>query len=210
MASKRKLDPFPYPNEIYPSDWFRRLEVSDLFPESPEKPIEMDLGCGDGGFLFQMAREYPERNFLGVERLLGRVRKIWRGAINHELENVRVLRVDSNYGIEYMLPLEFATRIHFLCPDPWPKAKHADRRQMCRIPFLKQLHSLLIPGGELLFKTDHPEYYDEALEVVQSGEVDFFTHEEWPEDAFFYPQTDFERQWLAQGKTMQGIRLRKG
>ena len=208
MASRRINDPFPYPNEVFPDDWFKPLEVADLFPETADRDLEIDLGCGDGSFLFAMAEQFPERNFLAIERLLGRVRKIWRGAETRGLTNVRVLRCDSNYAVKYLLPSAMASRIHFLCPDPWPKGKHAARRQMCQTPFLKELHRVLTENGELIFKTDHTEYYEEALEVVRSSECDFFNELPWPDGDFFYPQTDFERQWLAQGKTMDAIRLR--
>lgn len=200
-----KTEPFPFPNEFYPSDWFARADRSDLFED--DRPIELDLGCGDGSFLVRMAERFPERNFLGVERLLGRVRKDCRKAERAGLDNVRVLRADSNYAVEWLLPRGFASRIHFLCPDPWPKKKHASRRQMCRLDFLRHLHSLLEVGGELLFKTDSPEYFTEALEVQE--ECDFFEKEEWTDDSFFYAQTDFEEQWLGEGRTMRRLRLRK-
>ena len=142
-----KVEPFPSYNDLYPEDWFTRLDRCDLF--SGDKPIELDLGCGDGSFLIRMAEQFPERNFLGVERLLGRVRKVSRKAIRAGLENVRVLRADSNYSANWLLPTGFASRIHFLCPDPWPKKKHAARRQMCQMSFLKALHGLLEEGGEV-------------------------------------------------------------
>lgn len=195
---------FPFSHEIYPDDWFTALNLQDAFGN--DHPVELDLGCGDGSFLVQMAEEFPERNFLGVERLLGRVRKVCRKADRLGLENVRLIRIDSNYAIHWLLPRESFSRIHFLCPDPWPKKKHARRRQMCQMPFLKHLHSLLKPEGELLFKTDSPEYYAEALEVQQA--CDFFQEREWQAD-IFYPQTDFEVQWLEQGRSMHRLRLAK-
>ena len=73
-----KVENFPFPNELYPEDWFIRLGREDLFPG--DAPIELDLGCGDGSFLMRMARHFPKKNFLGVERLLGRVRKVSRYA----------------------------------------------------------------------------------------------------------------------------------
>ncbi len=199
-------EPFPFPNEIYPDDWFERLDAASLF--SDNNPIELDIGCGDGSFLIRMGEQFPDRNFIGVERLLGRVRKVSRKSVRTGLSNVRILRIDTKFGVKRLLPLAGASRIHFLCPDPWPKKKHASRRQMCQLEFLRDLHSLLLPKGELLFKTDSPEYFEEALEVQTS--CDFFSEEEWPEDAFPYPQTDFEEQWLAEGRTMHRMRLIKG
>lgn len=200
-----KVEPFPFPNEIYPDNWFARLSRADLFVD--EGPIELDLGCGDGSFLARMAEQFPERNFLGVERLLGRVRKVSRKSVKSDLKNVRVLRLDSNYAIEWLLPKGFASRIHFLCPDPWPKKKHAARRQMCRISFLSALHDLLEPDGELLFVTDSEPYFAESVETLER--IPFFERVPWNEDDFFYAKTDFEEQWLAEGRTMHRMRLRK-
>jgi len=200
-----KDEPFPFPNEIYPDNWFERLDAAALF--SNDHPIELDIGCGDGSFLMRMGEHFPDRNFIGVERLLGRVRKVSRKSVRFGLENVRILRIDTKFGVKRLLPLEGAARIHFLCPDPWPKKKHASRRQMCQLDFLRDLHSLLAPGGELLFKTDSPEYFEEAVEV--QTDCDFFREEEWTDESFYYPQTDFEEQWLAEGRTMHRMRLLK-
>jgi len=201
-----KEEPFPLPHEIFPEEWFARLERTDLFPD--DRPLELDLGCGDGSFLVRLAEHHPERDFLGVERLLGRVRKVSRKIDRAGLDNARVLRVDSNYAVHRLLPRDAFRRIHFLCPDPWPKKKHARRRQMCQVPFLEALHGLLEDEGELLFKTDSPAYYDEAAEVLETR--DFFRRIEWRDDDFFYPLSDFEEQWLDEGRTIRGMRLRKG
>lgn len=201
----KKDEPFPFPHEIYPENWFSRLGREELFEN--ENPVELDLGCGDGSFLIRIAEEMRNRNFLGVERLLGRVRKVSRKASRAGLENARVLRADSNYAVNWLLPRSAFQRIHFLCPDPWPKKKHARRRQMCQLPFLKALHGLLEEDGELLFMTDDLPYYEESLETRES--CDFFAREPWEEGDFFYPKTDFEEQWLAEGKTMNRLRLRK-
>ena len=65
---------------------------------------------------------------------------------------------------------------------------------------------MLESGGEFLFKTDHPEYFEESMlalrDCAQLRQVD------WPEDAFPYPQTDFERLWRGQGKAIQRARFR--
>lgn len=201
----KKAEPFPFPHELYPENWFSRLSREELFENG--NPIELDLGCGDGSFLARIAGEYPDHNFLGVERLLGRVRKVSRKASLAQLENVRVLRGDSNYAVNWLLPHSSFHRIHFLCPDPWPKKKHARRRQMCQLPFLRALHGLLESDGELLFMTDDVPYYEESLEVQET--CPFFAREPWAEGDFFYPKTDFEEQWLAEGKKMNRIRLRK-
>ena len=201
--------PFSFPHEIYPADWFSNLNLQEVF--SNDRPVELDLGCGDGSFLVQIAEKFPDRNFIGVERLLGRVRKVCRKVDRLALENVRLIRIDSNYAMEWLLPAGSFSRIHFLCPDPWPKKKHARRRQMCQLPFLRNLHSLLELEGELIFKTDSPDYFAEASEIQES--CSFFEEKEWlnsKKEESFYPLTDFEIHWLEQGRSMHAMRLKKG
>lgn len=202
-----KAEPFPLPHEWFPSEWFAEARAEDIFPAGA-RPLELDLGCGDGSFLLRMAERFPERDFLGVERLLGRIRKVSRGAAREGLANVRVLRADSNYATRWLLPKGAFSRIHFLCPDPWPKKKHARRRQMCQPSFLAALHGLLGEDGELLFMTDAEAYCAEVCEVLPG--IPFFERLPWEPDDFFYPKTDFEEQWLAEGRSMHRLRLRAG
>jgi tRNA (guanine-N7-)-methyltransferase len=190
--------------EFVPGDYFRQLERGELCREG--RPLEVDLGCGDGSFLMDLAQEYPERDFLGVERLLGRVRKVCKKITRRRLENARILRLDSKYVVEWLLPRESISRLHLLCPDPWPKVKH-HRRRLVQVDFLEAVRSVLVPNGEFLFMTDHEEYFRWA--VARVAEFGKFEVIEWDEESFFYPKTDFQRQWEAEGKVMWRLRCRK-
>lgn len=190
--------------EFVPAHYFRRLGRRELGPE--ERPLEVDLGCGDGTFLREMAAAFPEREFLGVERLLGRVRKVCRRITRGGLPNARVLRLDSRYCVEWLLPVASVSRLHLLCPDPWPKVRH-HRRRLVQVEFLAAVRRVLEPGGEFLFMTDHAGYFDWACaEVAAFGALERL---EWHEDSFFYPKTDFQMQWEAEGKPMHRMRCRR-
>lgn len=191
----------PMAGEMVPAHYFRQLDPAELC--RPGRPLEIDLGCGDGSFLLGMAEHHPERDFLGVERLLGRVRKVCRKLTRRGLDNARVLRLDSKYLVEWLLPPGSVSRIHLLCPDPWPKARH-HRRRLVQVGFLEAVSRALAPDGEFLFMTDHPEYHEWALERVK--EFGGFTLLPWQEDSFFYPKTDFQLQWEAEGKSMMRLR----
>jgi len=207
VVSTQPYNVLPRPamaGELVPADYFRRLEHAELCGDG--RPLEVDLGCGDGAFLLAMARQFPERDFLGVERLLGRVRKVCKKLTRNELSNGRVLRLESRYTVEWLLPEASLARLHLLCPDPWPKVRH-HRRRLVQVEFVAAVRRALVPGGEFLFMTDHEEYFAWAGEqVAASGGFELL---EWPENAFFYPKTDFQRQWEAEGKTMWRLRYRK-
>jgi tRNA (guanine-N7-)-methyltransferase len=198
--------PLPPPAIFVPSDYFRVLEKHEIFPDA-ETPLEVDLGCGDGSFLAAIAAHYPGRNFLGVERLLGRIEKTSRRIRDGGLSNARVLRLESSYTLAWLLPSASVSRLHLLCPDPWPKKKHHKRRMFHDQEFLGGLARILEAGGEFLLKSDDFPYFEDAVEVMDGQSK--FTRLDWPEHAFFYPQTAFERQWLAQGKTLHRARWQR-
>jgi tRNA (guanine-N7-)-methyltransferase len=201
------LDILPRPamqGEFVPPDYFKRLEISEL--PCGDAPLEVDLGCGDGSFLIGMAREFPERRFLGVERLLGRVRKVCRKITRESLPNANVLRLESRYAVEWLLPHNSVSRLHLLCPDPWPKFKH-HRRRILQPEFLQAVHDVLVPGGEFLFMTDHEEYHEWAKERFDA--FPGFERLPWEDGDFFYPKTDFQQLWESLGKSMYRTRCRK-
>src|SRR3954466_13842046 len=87
-----------------------RLDLSKLFPVA--QPLEVELGSGDGSFLAAYASRLPQHNFIGVERLLGRIRKLERKARRHGLTNIRGVRIESSYFLEYLLPRHSVTALH--------------------------------------------------------------------------------------------------
>ena len=127
------------PSPIFvPADYFREVRLEEIFAR-PERPLEVDLGCGDGSFLVEMAAAHPERNFLGVERLFGRVGKTAKRIALRGLTNARVLRLESTYALAWLLPAASVSRLHLLCPDPWPKKGHHRRRLFNDAEFLDGL-----------------------------------------------------------------------
>lgn len=189
--------------EFVPSNFFQRLDLADLFPRAA--PLEVDIGCGEGAFLFAMAAEHPERNFLGIERLVGRVSTVCRVAAHRRLENIRVMRVESAYVLTHLLPLESVAVAHVLFPDPWPKRYHHPRR-LIQAEFMQSLHGVLAPGAELRAKTDDLPYFQWMEKVF--AQAPGFERIDWPGD-LAYPVTNFERRFLAKGLPIYRARLRK-
>lgn len=185
-----------------PKDFFQLHSVAAIFGSG--ESCEVDLGCGDGGFLLQMAAHYPERRFLGVERLLGRVRKVCRDSTRQQLDNIKVLRLESRYFLEWFIAPGSISRLHYLFPDPWPKEKHHKNR-LVQDSFVPVLHRALAENGEILFKTDHDGYYQWVCERLDASPL--FERVEWDEP--YYPKTDFQLQWEAMGKPIFSAKYRR-
>jgi tRNA (guanine-N7-)-methyltransferase len=188
--------------ELFPHSIFEPLPLREIFQN--DRPIEVDLGSGPGKFLIEAARKFPDRNFLGVERLLGRVRKTCRQAFHKGLTNLRVLRLEIDYTVRYMLPRNSVWRFHLYFPDPWPKRRHQTRR-IVDGEFFDGICRSLVDGGEIWIKTDYQEYFNQiALAAEQSH---LWSTMIWQEEG--YPATDFEQQFVAKELPIYRLRLRK-
>jgi len=191
--------------EFLPENYFVPLDLAHVFPERPDAPLEVDLGSGDGSFLVEMTNRTPERNFLGVERLLGRVRKTCRRMARTGAANGRIIRVESHYLVRYLLPRASASVLHVMFPDPWPKRHHHPKR-LIQTGFLDDAREALAPGGELRLTTDDLPYFQHMRKVF--GAHCGFVEEPWTPDGD-YPQTDFERLFRSQGLPIYRALLRR-
>jgi tRNA (guanine-N7-)-methyltransferase len=169
------------------------LPLPRLFPRP--QPLEVELGSGDGSFLAQWAATHPDRNFLGVERLLGRLRKLDRKAGRQGLRNLRLLRIEAAYFVRYLLPPASVEAIHLYFPDPWPKRRHRAHR-LVNAAFAEAAARALVPGGIVYLRTDDEDYFAQMLEVF--GGAPAFRLVETPPDLSAVV-TDFERGFNAQG-----------
>ena len=179
---------------LYPlTSLTERLDWAVVFGSN--HPVEVDLGCGDAAFLLQYAAQHPERNVLGVERLLGRIRKLERRARRAQLANARGLRVECGYAVQYLLPPESVTAFHVYFPDPWPKKRHHKNR-MINAAFPGLMQQALVPGGVVYLRTDHEDYFAQMLEVFRAHAG--FQAVATP-DELESVLTDFEKGFSAQG-----------
>jgi len=170
-----------------------RLDPARLFPSG--QPLEVELGSGDGSFLVDYAKLHPERNFLGVERLLGRLRKLDRKGRRAGLTNLRGVRIESGYFLEYLLPRNSVSALHVYFPDPWPKRKHWKNR-LINDRFPELARQALAPGGVVYLRTDHEDYFARMTNVFNASPA--FRAVEMPAELRSL-LTDFERDFQARG-----------
>jgi tRNA (guanine-N7-)-methyltransferase len=200
---------------IEPASLIDRLDLEKIFGRNA--PFHVDLGCGDGSFICALAERLPEKNFLGIERLLGRIRSAARKAAT--VGNVRLLRMENSYAVRYLLPAGSVETFYLLFPDPWPKRRHW-RRRIVTGEFLRAISQALAENGRVFVATDHLDYF-EKIEEIARGNADFTVAPPGATDSFdlrFHdggqaeqvrPATKFEQQFRAQGAAIHWLELRK-
>lgn len=190
--------------ELIPENYLATLDLLAIFGR--EAPLHVDLGCGDGSFLCALARQNPNKNFLGTEKLVGRVAKVCRKAA--DLENVRVLNVESSYAVRYLLPEASVETFYLLFPDPWPKRRH-HRRRIVTHNFLDFIHRALANDGLLSIATDQLDYFQQIQQRAQNHSG-FVTFDSTASPARTdLPSTKFEQRFREAGEPVYRLALRK-
>jgi tRNA (guanine-N7-)-methyltransferase len=187
--------------ELVPDNYLDALNFETVFGRAA--PVQIDLGSGEGSFLIAMAARHPEHNVFGIERLLNRVRLTSQLIVAQQLENARVLRIESGYALRFLVPPNSAAVLHVAFPDPWPKRRHHARR-LVDPEFLRLAARVLIVNGELRLLTDDADYFARMKEAAAADAI--FREINWPQDSD-YPQTDFERRY--RNRPVYRLRLEK-
>jgi tRNA (guanine-N7-)-methyltransferase len=196
--------------ELIPESYVAPLDLETIFGRNA--PLRIDLGCGDGSFLCALAQRMPEKNFLGIERLSGRIRSAARKAAT--INNVRLLQMESSYAARYLLPAGSVETFYLLFPDPWPKRRHY-RRRIVTPDFLRSIHTALEENGTIYIATDHLDYFERMKDIARANPdftveapFDLRSRDGGP-DGRVLPLTKFERQFRAQGAAIYWLELRR-
>lgn len=191
----------PAPSALYkPAGILDPLDWREVFGRVA--PLEIDIGCGKGNFLAWAARQRPGHNFLGVDRQLVRLRKVEKKIHRDGLANVRLLRLESSYLVERLIPDASVAGYYVFFPDPWPKRRHAPNR-LFQPSFIAHLRRTLVAGGAVNVATDNAPYFQQIVELMNGSGL--FRAEPplaLPEEA----RTEFEQIFLAKGDSIHRAR----
>lgn len=181
---------FPYLNCVdvpCPVDW------KGIFGN--DHPLEVEIGFGTGEYLVRIARENPNKNFIGFEQCARRILATLRKIDKEKLQNVRLLRADAAWAFEYYITLGALAHVHCLFPCPWPKKRHVKHRLFSH-KFLKLIQSRLVKDGKLRIITDHHPYAEWIMEELPGCGFEAARRMVPP----LY-QTKFEKMWTKAGQT---------
>ncbi len=161
-------------------------------------PLEIEIGSGKGGYITQMAKTFPERNFISVERVKDCILMGMEKATNLKLDNIKFICADAQI-LTSVLPEKIADVIYINFCDPWPKAAHAKRRLTHR-RMIKHYLPLLKDGGEIRFKTDNDGLFDFSVEELNEigFELSNVTYDLHSENVFNI-MTEYEKRFSEMG-----------
>jgi tRNA (guanine-N(7)-)-methyltransferase len=168
-------------------------------------PIVLELGCGRGEYTVGLAKEYPDRNFIGIDIKGARM---WAGAKEAHLagmENVGFLRTNIELLSEFFALGEVA-EIWITFPDPQMKKT---RKRLTATNFLEMYRGVLEPGGIVNLKTDSPFLYEYTSRLVALNKLpvikqtdDLYANPDGV-DRILNIRTHYESQWLDRGLTIK-------
>jgi len=169
-----------------PSDWPK------IFGNA--RPLELEIGFGNGEYLERLSREHPDVNFVGFEQYCERIQRTLRKLSRTGLDNVRVLRLDVRAGLERFFAPRTVRFMHCLYPPPWPKKSDIKHRLFTQ-EFLSLVNSRLVDKGTLKIVTDHQPY----VEWIQENVADTGFAVTFEKIAANYG-TKFEKKWVDGGQ----------
>ena len=150
--------------------WFQTIEDvgttlswSVLFGN--DQPVELDIGCGRGLFLFNAAVTTPQTNLLGLEIDYREGRRTATRLMKRELPNARVLGGDCRIVLAQMIAPGSVQAAHVYFPDPWWKKRHHKRR-LFTDEFVHLLARILQPGGHVHHWTDVADYFEMSSNLL--------------------------------------------
>lgn len=174
-------------------------------------PITLELGCGKGEYSVNLARKYPNTNFIGVDIKGAR---FWRGAktaLEEGILNVNFIRTRIEL-IDSFFAQNEVSEIWITFPDPQLKERRTNKR-LTSPQFLNKYRSLLSEGGIIHLKTDSQELHEYTKAVLAHNNIipiistnnlyatDLVTDE-------LSIKTHYEQLFTAQGKTITYLRFR--
>lgn len=167
-------------------------------------PVVLEIGFGMGEATAELARAWPDHDFLAVDVHTPGVGGLIDKCLPHALTNVRIIEGDAIQLVRRLIPADSLARIHIFFPDPWPKRKHQKRR-IIRPDLVGDLASRLAPGGVLHTATDWVQYADKMLGVLSAEPLLRNRFEGFAPRPAHRPLTKFEQQGIAKGHLIRDL-----
>lgn len=210
--------------------WVRQeLKECNFFIDEPNKligkwkksfkksqPIQLELGCGKGGFLAKLASQNLDINYIGIDiksEVLGIAKRNIESEYlkqNKQINNILITAWEIGLIENILNKKDIIDRIYINFCNPWPKPRHNKRR----LTYTKQLEKykvFLKDNGEIYFKTDDVELFEASIKYFKEADFKIIkkTYDLNNERDIENIQTEHEKMFEKQGiKTKALIAIR--
>jgi len=174
---------------------------------SNNNPIHIEIGMGKGDFIINMAKKYPNINFIGIEKFDSvLVRAIEK--VDEDIPNLRFIRMDAT-DIENVFYKEIDT-IYLNFSDPWPKNRHEHRR-LTSEKFLKRYDSLFSNDKKIIMKTDNRKLFEFSITSFTdyNYKIEEISLDLYNDDIKDNVPTEYERKFHDKGFPIYKISVKK-
>ena len=183
----------------------------------PDQPWHLELGCGKGGFLAQLAPRHPDINYLGIDItdkvLILAKRKVEAAyqAADRPIDNVKIMSADIERIHNVIFPEDTVRRVYINFCNPWSKNGSSHKHRLTYPRQLIQYRAFLEDGGEIYFKTDDDDLFRDSLEYFPASGYEitwktFDLHENEPE---WNIRTEHEGMFTEMGIKIKALIARK-
>jgi len=212
--AKRKLQRFA---EIGTFNNVKQLDEGKVFKGEWAKsffknsnPIILELACGKGEYSVNLAKKFPDKNFIGVDY---KGNRLWVGAkmaIDEDIENVGFLRIQIQNILDYFAEDE-VEEIWITFPDPQAQSP-LERKRLTNPTFLAKYKTVLKDDGLMHLKTDNDGFFDYTLEKIAELKLPILqkttdVYKDFPGDEILSIKTHYERIYLQKDKNINYVKF---
>jgi len=173
-------------------------------------PVVLELACGKGEYTVNLARLFPDKNFIGIDY---KGNRIWRGAktaLEEGVSNVGFLRIQIETILDYFAPAE-VDEIWITFPDPQPQLSR-EKKRLTSPRFLEKYKQILKPGGFVHLKTDNDGLHAYTTEKIEEAGIKLHKktedlyHSEHADEVLSI-KTYYEKKYLEENKNINYLKF---
>ena len=176
-------------------------------------PIHLEIGCGKGSFISKLASNYKDINYIAadmIEAMLGLSKRNIENEYlknNLEIDNILLIRLNAERILESFDENDIVERIYINFCNPWPRGKHKKRRLTHTRQLENYKHFLNGQSGEIFFKTDNDELFNESIEYFENTgfAITSKTYDLHKEMIFEDIRTEHEKMFSDQGIKIKAL-----
>jgi len=142
------------------------IDLKEVFGRDADTVLEIGFGMGES--LISMAKEAPQKNFIGIEVHRPGVGRLLSRISEEGLANIRVYNEDAIDVLDKCIPNGSLSTLQLFFPDPWHKKKHHKRR-IVQPEFAHKIKAKLTVGGCFHMATDWQNYAEHMMEVMEAA-----------------------------------------